>query len=58
MLLWGRMENLSGRSDIRVPVSHRELNLGKLLKIPQDRAAFLSPPKKTVGRRDDKHHGR
>ena len=48
MLLWGHMENLSGHSDIRVSVSHRELNLGKLLMIPQDRAAFLSPAKKTV----------
>lgn len=52
MLLWGLMENLSGHSDIRVSVSHRELNSGKLLKIPQDRAVFLSPPKKTVGGRD------
>lgn len=37
---------------MRVSVFHRELNSGKLLKIPQDRAAFHSPPKKTVGRRD------
>lgn len=45
-------ENLRGHSDMRVSVSHRDLNSGKLLKIPQDRAAFRSPPKKTVGRRD------